>query len=266
MKQKRCIIIGGGISGLIAAHKLQEEGFRVTVLDKGRGIGGRLATRRIKDEQFGEGVFDYGAQFFTARDPSFLPWVNRWLEQRIIQKWSDGFLTDENKLRNTGEARYRGVVSNRDIAKQLALDLDVHTSTRVIRIEWEKNQWKIITEGNQFFQSDLLMMTPPVPQTLELLSATNIELSKSVKTRLENVSYHCCIALLLLLKAKSGIPEPGGIWLDGEPISWMADNTVKGISSDGHAVTIHTGHQFSLENWDAENELILNKIRDAAQK
>lgn len=42
-----CIIVGGGISGLIIATLLQRRGMKVTVLDKGRGIGGRLATRRI---------------------------------------------------------------------------------------------------------------------------------------------------------------------------------------------------------------------------
>ena len=36
-----CLVIGGGISGLIAARVLQHRGIKVTVLDKGRGIGGR---------------------------------------------------------------------------------------------------------------------------------------------------------------------------------------------------------------------------------
>ncbi|UCE05040.1 MAG: FAD-dependent oxidoreductase [bacterium] len=265
MNQKKCIIIGGGISGLMAGTVLQRAGFLVTVLDMGRGIGGRIATRRIKDDQYGEGVFDYGAQFFTARDPLFQSWVNRWLEQNLVQKWSDGFLTRKNELKKSGEAKYRGVVSNRDIAKRIAVDLDVHTRARVIRIAWEENQWKIITEGNQFFQSDLLMMTLPVPQILELLTTSDIELSQSVKNRLEKVSYRRCIALLLLLKAKSRIPEPGGIWLDGDPISWIADNTVKGISPNGHALTIHLGHQFSLKNWKTEDELILNKIQYTAK-
>ena len=266
MKQKRCIIIGGGISGLIAANMLQQADFTVTVLDKGRGIGGRLATRRIRDDHYGEGVFDYGAQFFTARNPSFQSWINQWLDRKVIQKWSDGFLTGNNELKNTGEIRYRGVISNRDVAKQLARNLDVHPSTRALRIEWHENQWRIITDGDQIFQSDLLMMTPPVPQILELFSTSKIRLPNSIETSLKNVSYHRCISLLLLLKNKSGITEPGGIWLDGNPISWIADNTVKGISPNGHAVTIHTGHKFSLENWNIDNESILDKIQNVAQK
>ena len=42
-----CIIIGGGISGLIAATILQRQGIAVTVLDKGRGIGENLQGARL---------------------------------------------------------------------------------------------------------------------------------------------------------------------------------------------------------------------------
>ncbi len=61
------------MSGLLAANKLQEAGWRVTVLDKGRGVGGRMATRR-----FGGGSFDHGAQFFTARSDEFKEMVEDW--------------------------------------------------------------------------------------------------------------------------------------------------------------------------------------------
>ena len=68
-KLPSCLIIGGGISGLIAATELKRNNFEVTILDKGRGIGGRLATRRIKHSVDIEGIFDYGAQHFTVNNP-----------------------------------------------------------------------------------------------------------------------------------------------------------------------------------------------------
>ena len=70
-KQKRCLIIGGGISGLIAATVLRRTGINATILDKGRGVGGRLATRRISHPSYGEGTFDYGAQYFTVSNSIF---------------------------------------------------------------------------------------------------------------------------------------------------------------------------------------------------
>ena len=47
MPDDSCIVVGAGISGLLAAHELRNAGWHVTVLDKGRGVGGRMATRRL---------------------------------------------------------------------------------------------------------------------------------------------------------------------------------------------------------------------------
>ncbi|MBN1666669.1 MAG: NAD(P)-binding protein, partial [Anaerolineales bacterium] len=54
------LILGAGMSGLMAANRLQQAGVETLLLEKARGVGGRMATRR-----FGGGVFDHGAQFFT---------------------------------------------------------------------------------------------------------------------------------------------------------------------------------------------------------
>ena len=56
------IVIGCGISGLLTAKKLTENGASVLILDKGRNFGGRMATRF-----FDGAIFDHGAQFFTVR-------------------------------------------------------------------------------------------------------------------------------------------------------------------------------------------------------
>ena len=56
------LVVGAGISGVVAAAELTRAGARVLVLEEGRSVGGRLATRRI-----GEATFDHGAQSITAR-------------------------------------------------------------------------------------------------------------------------------------------------------------------------------------------------------
>ena len=79
------MVIGAGVSGLLAAETLRDRGLRVVVLDKGRGVGGRLATRRTHPD-----VFDHGAQSFTARDPQFRLRVEAWQAAGIVRPWATG--------------------------------------------------------------------------------------------------------------------------------------------------------------------------------
>ncbi|MET8452206.1 protoporphyrinogen oxidase [Streptomyces sp. NPDC005209] len=58
------VVIGAGIAGLAAAHRLLERGARVTVLEAGRRLGGKLRAGQI------EGVrIDLGAESMLARRP-----------------------------------------------------------------------------------------------------------------------------------------------------------------------------------------------------
>lgn len=53
---KTVIVVGAGISGLAAAKKLHEKGFKVTILESQDKIGGRLRTNRTLGIAFDEGA------------------------------------------------------------------------------------------------------------------------------------------------------------------------------------------------------------------
>lgn len=55
------IVVGAGIAGLAAAHRLAEAGLRVNVLEAARCAGGRMATRAL-----GDGLMETGAQFLST--------------------------------------------------------------------------------------------------------------------------------------------------------------------------------------------------------
>jgi len=61
------ICIGGGISGISAAHLLSDAGLSGLVLEKSRGLGGRMSTRKLDLPPYGSAAFDHGAQFFTLK-------------------------------------------------------------------------------------------------------------------------------------------------------------------------------------------------------
>lgn len=57
----KIIVVGGGIAGLTAAHKLQEHGFDVDVIEREPVAGGRM-----RSERHGDFVVDRGAQFIAS--------------------------------------------------------------------------------------------------------------------------------------------------------------------------------------------------------
>lgn len=68
MAERSVIIIGGGITGLAAAHELADRpGFRVTVLEADERLGGKVHT-----EPFGDLDLDTGPDAFLARRPEGL--------------------------------------------------------------------------------------------------------------------------------------------------------------------------------------------------
>ena len=243
-----CVIVGAGIAGLVAGRSLHARGLSVLIVDKGRGVGGRLAT-----QSFEGGRFDCGAQFFTIRNPAFRPLVDEWLEAGIVTPWSEGFVLPDGKLKNTGEVHYRGVGGMRMIAKHLAHNLDVRSQIEVTAISIEKGIWKVLVASGNVFTGKVLILTPPVPQSLALLNAGNVPLEKSVQGELSRFTYNPCIAVMAMLAGPSRIPSPGGIWLSGEPVAWVADNTQKGICAEagaGSSITLHAGPDFSRAHWD----------------
>lgn len=59
MQNARVIVVGAGISGISAASKLIENGFKnLTILEAENRIGGRVCT-----VPFGDNVLDLGAQW-----------------------------------------------------------------------------------------------------------------------------------------------------------------------------------------------------------
>jgi predicted NAD/FAD-dependent oxidoreductase len=165
-----------------------------------------------------------------------------------------------------GEPRYRGVEGIRGIAKHLALDLDVRTGTRVVEISWERGCWSARTEANAFFRGSVLALTPPVPQSLALIQDSGIALPPATEDRLQAVAYEPCLAVLALLRGPSRVPEPGGMWLAGNPIAWIADNHQKGVSPRGIGVTIHAGPGFSQNHWVTDDEAVAGLLFAAADR
>jgi renalase len=249
--QRSCIIVGAGISGLLAARTLNQEGWTVTVLDKGRGVGGRMATRRI-----GRGNFDHGAQFYTVRGERFAGLVEGWIEAGVATEWTRGFADSEGRPNEDGYPRYRGTEGMTSIPKHISRGLDVRTGERAVKIDDADGGWEVSCESGLRVTGDSLVLAVPVPQALDLASFGSYSLPDGARRHLEAISYDPCLALMVLLDGSTGVPEPGGMQIKGEPLDWISDNRRKGISK-APAVTVHAGPQWSRSHFeDDEIEIV----------
>jgi predicted NAD/FAD-dependent oxidoreductase len=249
----KVVVVGSGLSGLMASRLLVESGHSVVVFDKGRGMGGRLATRRI-----GEGVFDHGAQFFTVREDDFDHYVQEWIAAGAVREWCRGFGPDQD-----GFPRYVGNAGMTSIAKYLALRLknlavDIHQSALVFSVLPEGDGWKTTLDDGTSFLSDAVLLTCPIAQSFGFAFTAGIEIPEDLRS----IDYDRTLGLLAVLDRPPVIPAPGAVQNPDDIFSFVGDNMAKGISPVP-AVTFHANPEWSLAHWDTphdEAEALLTEL------
>jgi renalase len=239
------LIIGAGLSGLIAARDLTRLGHAVVVLDKGRGVGGRLATRRIGDARA-----DHGAQYLTATTPDFQALVDELLTANIIRQWP---------AETPGHPpRYVGVDGMSGIAKYLAQGLDVRLETRATRLEpLPMGDCRVHTNDGQTYDADALMVTIPAPQALTLLfDSPLLVLPLAELSALQKIDYRPCLTVMATLNTAPTANQLSVLSRSvstfdatGEPIAWIAENQQKSVSAQP-VLTIQTGPVYSQTHFD----------------
>ena len=161
VKHQTCII-GAGLTGLIIAHRLDHEG--VVIIEKSRGVGGRMATRRSDKAKF-----DHGAQFYTLQ-PAIEPLHTHWMKNSLVSPWFDA----------KGISHYKCATGMTTLAKDLAQNLTVKFETRVARISKNGSGWLSTCDNGEEFEADRIVLTAPLPQSLELLRTSAIAYDQSL--------------------------------------------------------------------------------------
>lgn len=246
----RAVIVGAGISGLVAARQLLAEGVDVLVVDKGRSPGGRLATRRI-----GDATLDHGAQFFTVRTPAFQRRVDDWLDRSLVTVWTNGFHSDD------GHPRYVAAAGMNSLAKDLAVGVEVSCPTMAFAVRpGDRHPWKVVIDDGTVRDADHVVITTPLPQAFALLVDAGVALDE----QLMRTDYDRTIALLATLDRPSSIEPPGGVQAPDDDVSFVVDNAAKGVSA-APAVTLHASAAWSETHWDDDVEALRAQLLELAR-
>ncbi|WP_201714893.1 NAD(P)/FAD-dependent oxidoreductase [Rossellomorea arthrocnemi] len=245
MSTKEVIIIGGGLSGIMAARTLIEKGVEdILILEKSSSVGGRLATERV-----GEGRADHGAQFFTVRSSELKKDVEKWLEAGWVKRWF-----------GTPYPRYTSVNGMNALAKQLAETIPVKLNTKVSAIhDGRDGPLEVKLENGGSVLGKLCMVTAPVPQALSLLKGMTLP-------QVSTISFAPCFVGMFSFDGASRIPSPGHLdekLPDG--VERVVDHRKKGISSTVTLSVYMTG-DWSKKNDRLEDHEILVEIQKVAER
>ncbi len=258
------VIVGAGISGITAGKYLHKNGFSVKILDKGKAIGGRLATRRINfnDEQL---QIDYGCKYLEAHTFEFSQELVDLIKNDTIKKWTTSnqntFLDELEK-----NLKFIGRQSMRQIAIELSKDLSISNSVKITNINYAGDDWNIIDDKKRLIKAEAVILTMPVPQSLELINNSKLEIPTEIYNNLAKVEYARSIAGILILENNSNIKNEGGLKFEDGPISFITDNNLKGVNNSLTALTIEMANDFSIENWGRSDEEIAELIIEASSE
>ena len=255
------VIVGGGIAGLMAAKTLEAAGLQTLVVDKGRSVGGRLATRRI-----GDGRADTGAQFFTTRDDKFQALVDEWIEANLVFEWSKGFSDGSLDVRAQGDGHSRYAVRDglNALPKHIAQGLKhVFLNTEIATATCDDSGWILQDQDANLFTGRALLMTPPVPQSLQILDEGATVLDRKDFDILNSIEYAPCLTGIFHVEGKLTLPYPGAVQRRNANISWIGDNQQKGISANAVVATVQANEKYSAQLWSAPEDRILNALETA---
>lgn len=155
MKEVDILIIGAGLSGLTLGSELLKLQKDFLIIDKSSGVGGRVATRRLSDIPF-----DHGA-IYLKPDPY------------LLKLYVSLFLSNDLRLDDKGIFTYGGMTR---LPKLLAEPLPLRKSVKAERITRNENSWLIECEDSEPIQAKKIALTAPLPQALELLDKSPLNL------------------------------------------------------------------------------------------
>jgi len=251
-------IIGAGLSGLIAAHKLKNIS-DIKLFDKSRGVGGRMSTRYA-----GAYEFDHGAQYFTARDARFQSAVETAIEQGVIAPWEGRafYLKDEERVADTGGYRFVGMPRMNSWAKVLAQGLDMSLGARVSKLSRVDSQWTLhFEDGAEQGGFDYVICAVPSVQAEALLPD-----DFSGMAALKAAKMNACFALMVGFEAVHDFGWES-LRTSSGPAAWLAVNSDKpGRNKAVTTLIIHSAPEWSNTHAQADREWVQTEMEASATR
>ncbi|MEO0511668.1 MAG: FAD-dependent oxidoreductase [Planctomycetota bacterium] len=263
---RRVAVVGGGITGLVCARTLADQLCDVTVFDKGREPGGRLSTRTA-DVGGATVTFDHGCPAFDVTDARFGRAVRSWIEDGVCAAWRP---EDAD-----GPPLVVGLPTSQSIARHLATDLDVRSSTGVTGLTRDGRGWTVGYEsshdgaaGSESFDAVVLAMAPE--QASRLLPARLDPHAASPSNAINAVnaigSHTQWVLMLALSTVLDDLPSLQQIEGHGALELCIREDQKPGrrVPSGVSTLVFHATAAWSADRYDTPRDDIASQLRPAA--
>jgi len=261
-------IVGAGGAGAAATYALRDSPVEVTVFEKSRGVCGRAATRRQNDC-----TYEYGANYLKDDDERVTKLVTEALP-------TDGLIDIDAPIYAFERDGEIGVGRDGDghkwtyesgitqLAKRLfdATDVTLHNGVRVATLNRVTDGWTVVdSDGTAYGQYDALLLTPPAPQTADLLGEAQWDHDdcRTLRQAIASVPYRTIIAGLLHYPFELDVPWYAAVNTDKDhDIGWLAREECKaGHVPDGESLLlVQMNEPWSIANYDEHPERLLAQI------
>ncbi len=253
----RVAIIGGGVSGSIAARVLSDHGLSVSLYERSGRPGGRASS-----QEHDTGLFDHGAQYFTARSPIMRRYVESWVQKGLVMEWQSRIVAFDaprkaRPIQGTRRFTVRGGMQS--LCEHLMDDrAEVHYRTQVRHILPSGQRYRLVGESTEELGTfDRVVLAMPPEQALRLITALP-KLSAAVQP----FSMEPCWALLF--SVADGRPcDWAGAFVNVGPLRWIALNSSKPTCQSPYQNwVVHARSDWSSAQLDRPTEWIAARLLD----
>ena len=258
MRTPKVAIIGAGLSGLTAAHALEDRA-DVFLFDKSRGVGGRMSTRYAGDYEF-----DHGAQYFTARDTRFQTVVLKGIDQGVIAPWEGRaiYKKEAGLEPDQGGDRFVGVPRMNSWAKELAKGLDIRLGARVSGLIRGQGKWMLgFEDGTSRGGFDYLICALPSVQARQLLPT-----EFSGMPDLDTTKMDACFALMVGFERHHDFGWDS-LRIKNDVNAWLAVNSNKpDRNKNVTTLIIHAAPDWSNHHAQADRNWVQTEMEASASE
>ena len=272
-------IVGAGIAGIACARTLVQAGHQVTLFEKSATVGGRMATR---DTPFGS--FDFGTQYFTARDARFIralqtsPGVCKpWSANTVRVLDAQGRVTESDLPPQEAHwvpAPTMDALPRHWAAPLIASDSVVFETliTRIERDAVHAKKWQLRSNGAQgeqhvFSGFDAVLLALTSGSSLRLLEASALEPAMQKAVAEAEVSPCWTLMLAFPQAAQPTLSSLGPQWNAARSthhrIAWLARESSKPKRLSVERWTVQASVAWSHEHFEDDAPRVQAKLLKA---